>query len=97
MDFNQDEFLADEIVSLYSNKKYSEIKEKLNELNPTDIAYTLEKLDDATRGIIFRLLGKENAAEAFVEFDNDTQESLIHTLSDSELQEALDELYLDDT
>ena len=97
MDFNQDEFLADEIVSLYSNKKYSEIKEKLNELNPTDIAYTLEKLDDATRGIIFRLLGKENAAEAFVEFDNDTQESLIHTLSDSELQEVLDELYLDDT
>ena len=86
MDFNQDEFLADEIVSLYSNKKYSEIKEKLNELNPTDIAYTLEKLDDATRVIIFRLLGKENAAEAFVEFDNDTQESLIHTLSDSELQ-----------
>lgn len=97
MDFNQDEFLADEIVSLYSNKKYSEIKEKLNELNPTDIAYTLEKLDDATRGIIFRFLGKENAAEAFVEFDNDTQESLIHTLSDSELQEVLDELYLDDT
>ena len=97
MDFNKDEFLADEIVSLYSNKKYSEIKEKLNELNPTDIAYTLEKLDDATRGIIFRLLGKENAAEAFVEFDNDTQESLIHTLSDSELQEVLDELYLDDT
>lgn len=97
MDFNQDEFLADEIVSLYSNKKYSEIKEKLNELNPTDIAYMLEKLDDATRGIIFRLLGKENAAEAFVEFDNDTQESLIHTLSDSELQEVLDELYLDDT
>ena len=97
MDFNQDEFLADEIVSLYSNKKYSEIKEKLNELNPTDIAYTLEKLDDATRGIIFRLLGKENAAEACVEFDNDTQESLIHTLSDSELQEVLDELYLDDT
>ncbi len=97
MDFNQDEFLADEIVSLYSNKKYSEIKEKLNQLNPADIAYTLEQLDNATRGIIFRLLGKENAAEAFVEFDNDTQESLIHTLSDSELQEVLDELYLDDT
>ena len=79
------------------NQKYSEIKEKLNQLNPADIAYTLEQLDNATRGIIFRLLGKENAAEAFVEFDNDTQESLIHTLSDSELQEVLDELYLDDT
>ena len=42
------------------------------------------------------MLTKENAAETFVEFDGDTQESLIRSFSDSELKEVLDELYIDD-
>lgn len=45
---------------------------------------------------LFRMLTKENAAETFVEFDGDTQESLIRSFSDSELKEVLDELYIDD-
>ena len=37
-----------------------------------------------------------DAADTFVELDGDTQESLIHGISDTELREVLDELYLDD-
>ena len=46
--------------------------------------------------LIFRLLPKELAAEAFVEMDADLQELLIQGFSDNELKEVLDELYLDD-
>ena len=49
------------------------------------------------RILFFRLLPKEEAAETFVELDNDTQEMLIHAFSDNELREVIDELYLDDT
>ena len=47
--------------------------------------------------LLFRLLPKEQAAEAFVEMDLDLQEHLIHGFSDNELKEIVDELYLDDT
>ena len=39
---------------------------------------------------------KELAAETFVEMDDETQEFLIHGLSDSELKEVVDELFVDD-
>ena len=46
--------------------------------------------------MVYRLLPKELAAEAFAEMDKDLQEILIQAFSDKELQEVLDELYLDD-
>ena len=46
--------------------------------------------------LFFRLLSKEDAADTFVELEGDTQEALIHGISDTELREVLDELYLDD-
>lgn len=46
--------------------------------------------------LVYRLLPKELAAEAFAEMDKDLQEILIQAFSDKELQEVLDELYLDD-
>ena len=46
--------------------------------------------------VLFRILSKELAAEAFVEMDADLQESLIRVFSDSELKAVVDELYVDD-
>lgn len=101
MDFDLEEMTSEEIVeqirSLFEGKKYSQLKEILVEINPTDTAVLLEEFPNEQRIILFRLLPKEEAAEVFVELDNDIQEQLIASFSDKELKEVIDELYLDDT
>ena len=101
MEFNFEKLNAEEIVeqihSLFEAKKYSQLKEILVEINPTDTAVILEEFPNEQKIILFRLLPKEEAAEVFVELDNDVQEQLIASFSDTELKEVIDELYLDDT
>ena len=91
------EDIAEEISALHKNKKYSDIKSILTEINPADIATLFEEFSVEEQILFFRLLPKEEAAETFVELDNDTQEAIISAFSDTELREVLDELYLDDT
>ncbi len=91
------EEIAEQINSLFDNKKYSDIKSILAEINPADGAIIFEEVSYERQILLFRLLPKEEAAEVFVELDYDTQETLIHGFSDTELREVLDELYLDDT
>lgn len=91
------EEVISQISSLYQSKSYSKIKEILSDFNPADIAVIFDEFTTEQRILLFRLLPKEEAAETFVELDNDTQEMLIHAFSDNELREVIDELYLDDT
>lgn len=47
--------------------------------------------------LLFRLLNKDVAADVFAYMDSDTQMMLINAFTDRELQEIVDDLYLDDT
>ena len=47
--------------------------------------------------MVFRLLAKEEAAETFTYMNSDMRELLINALTDSELEEVMEEMYLDDT
>ena len=47
--------------------------------------------------LVFRLLAKEEAAETFSYMNSDMREDLINALTDSELEEIMEEMYLDDT
>ena len=89
--------LEEVILQLLEEKKYSEIKEILCDMNPVDIAALFEELNMVKIPLLFRLLPKVLAAETFVEMEAEPQELLIHGFSDNELKEVLDELYLDDT
>ena len=91
------EKLIEQISTLYREKKYSQLKSILADINPTDIAVLFDEFPNEQRILLFRLLPKEEAAETFVELDGETQEALIHAFSDTELREVIDELYLDDT
>lgn len=89
--------MMEHIDTLHKERRISDLKKFLNDINPVDISRLLEEInDERKRGFLFRMLTKENAAETFVEFDGDTQENLIRAFSDSELREVLDELYIDD-
>jgi magnesium transporter len=88
--------LCEVLRAHYEKKEFSAIKQVLSDLNPADIAEILEEFPDNQKLLFFRLLSKEDAAETFVELDPDTQEALIHGITDTELREVLDELYIDD-
>ena len=85
------------IAALVEAKKYSTLRDILSTMNPSDVAYVFEALDEPSAlPRLFRLLPKELAAEAFVEMESESQELLIRGFSDTELKEVVDELYVDD-
>ena len=77
--------------------KYLQLREELNEENPANIAEFLEELPADKQLFLFRLLAKDTAAEAFSYLDNDTQEMLVASITDSEVRDIVDEMFLDDT
>ncbi len=89
--------MLENILELYELKRFSKIRGILGEMNPVDIAAILNELEKDKQVVLFRLLPKGLAAEAFVELDGDMQEALIKSFSDSELRDVLNELFLDDT
>ncbi len=81
---------------LLEEKKYATIRDILITMNPADIAGVFDGMEESSLPLLFRLLPKELAAETFVEMESDAQELLIRGFSDSELNEVLNELYVDD-
>ncbi|MDO4618166.1 MAG: magnesium transporter [Clostridia bacterium] len=88
--------MAENLEQLLEEKRYYQLKEILDDMEPPDIALEFEDLSERHSAILFRLLHKEAAAEVFVELESDMQEALIKGFSDSELKEVVDELYVDD-
>ena len=84
------------IENLLNAKKYASLRDMLTTLNPSDIAAVFLDLPEASLPLLFRLLPKELAAETFVEMDEDAQEMLIRGFSDRELNDVVNELYVDD-
>ena len=82
--------------SLLDGKKYQTLKDILVTLEPADIAAVFGELDEERIPLLFRLLPKELAAETFAELEPEWQELLIRGLSDKELREIINELYVDD-
>lgn len=88
--------ITETIKVLLEEKKFRTLRDILTTMNSADLAALFEELQDEKITFLFRMLPKELAAETFVEMDEDTQEMLIHSFSDSELKEIVDELYVDD-
>ena len=84
------------LQALLSEKKYTTIRDILITMNPADVAAGFSGCEPEQLPLLFRLLPKEQAAESFVEMESDQQETLIRGLSDSELRQVMDELYVDD-
>ena len=77
--------MAEEIITqaleLLESRKYSEIRQILTEMEPIDIALLCEELPKEKMPVVYRILPKELAAEAFVELDAEIQQYLISSFS----------------
>ncbi len=85
-----------DIEKLLKAKDYVPLRSLLTELQPADIAELFAELPADETPILFRLLPKEIAADAFAFMESDVQECLIEEFSDRELASVLAELYVDD-
>ena len=96
MDFNLEE-IVEELIKLIETKKLKELKNYLETINSADFPSIFEEIDDHEKTVmIYRLLAKEKAAEVFVELDHDVQEELINRLTDAEIKNVMNEIYMDD-
>ncbi|MDR0946987.1 MAG: magnesium transporter [Ruminococcus sp.] len=92
-----------EVLQLLDEKKLLTLKVRFTEMQPADIAALFSDIIDNNLAphnsliILYRILPKETAAESFTYMDSEIQEVLINAFTDKELQDVLDELYIDDT
>ena len=84
------------LQTLLKEKKYTTVRDIMITMNPADIAAVFTGLNPEQLPLLFRLLPKELAAESFVEMESEEQEALIRGISDKELKQVMDELYVDD-
>ena len=93
----------DVLLSMLEKREFKELKDEMENMHPVDIVEMLEdgleygKIDKRQMILLFRLLAKEEAAEVFTDMTSDTREVLINALTDSELEEVMEEMYVDDT
>lgn len=87
----------EEVKNLLESKKFNKLKEELKEMNSADIPPLFEDLEKEEVVKLFRILSKEQAGEAFSYMEPDMKEKLIHNLTDTELKNVIDELFMDDT
>ncbi|EJO5347578.1 magnesium transporter [Clostridium botulinum] len=86
----------EKILGLISEKKYSEAREELLNLNNVDIATLLEEVDKKNMLVLFRLLPKDIETDVFSYMSNDMQKYIIQSITHEEMTIILDQLYFDD-
>ena len=84
------------LLKLLVKKQYVKLREATEDMQPADLAELLEELDENNRLVVFRLLKKEVAAEAFTYMSDDARDDLVEAFSDVELISAIEEMSLDD-
>ena len=92
------EVLFEKLTYFFINRKFTDLRMTVLDMQPIDIAEFMENnLDETEQLVFFRLLPKEFASDVFVELDSDTQEALVKAFTDKELKAVIDDMFLDDT
>ena len=89
-----DQLTKSRLLKLLVKKQYVKLREVTEDTQPADLAELLEELDENNRLVVFRLLKKEVAAEAFTYMSEDAQADLVEAFSDVELIAAIEEMSL---
>ncbi len=88
---------TEEAKRMLEEKKFSTLKNELNNMNAADIPALFEDLDKEQVIKLFRILSKEQAGEAFSYMEPYMKEKVVQDLTDTELKNIIDELFMDDT
>lgn len=89
--------MENQVKELLKDKNYNKLMQQLEKMNSADISLLLDELKPEDMIVVYRLLSKEKAVETFSYMEPDNQENLIQVFTDTELEETMDRLFLDDT
>ena len=84
-------------MELLAAREFKAARSVLSVMNSVDIASLLSELEDKELAMAFRLIPKEEAAEAFFYMSSTMQAYLIQIFTEKELKSILDDSYMDDT
>lgn len=85
------------LFELLEAGKFGTLKSELAELNEVDIAEFFGELEQKQQLLVFRILPKDISAEVFAYLEPDDQMNVVNSITDRELSELVDKLFLDDT
>ena len=87
------------LLELVRSKRLKALQLELGGMNEFDIAEFITELgeeDPLKMATVFRLLSKEHGAEVFAELDAPEQQEIINSITDKELGEIVEDMYVDD-
>ncbi len=90
------ESATERLASLLGSRSYAALREAFADMNVVDIAQFIETLPAEQALVAFRTLPKDMEAEVFAEFNADTQRRIIESVTDRELADIVDDLWVDD-
>lgn len=90
------EYDFERLLELLENRNYRELKAALADENEVDIADFIERLPQEKATVCFRTLPKELGAEVFSNLPTETQQVIIGSITDNELTEIVEDLFVDD-
>ena len=99
MEYVDYEAIHEELFIMLEQHMIKELRMTLAEMNEYDISEFRGELweEDQTRmGMVYRLLPKEIAADVFANLEVEEQETIINSVTDTELAAIVEELYVDD-
>ncbi len=86
----------DSLTELLDSRRYSDFIHELEDLNPVDAADFFTELPEKRIPAVFRLLKKDAAADIFAELEPEVQERIIVAMTDREISNIVEDLFLDD-
>ena len=86
----------DLVESLVHKQHLAELRARLEEMHPADVAYILEALPINERLIVWELVKAEREGEILLELSEPVRESLIRTMDSEELVAAVESLDTDE-
>ncbi|HCL04258.1 MAG TPA: magnesium transporter [Lachnoclostridium phytofermentans] len=89
--------MQEKVLELLENKRFNDLKHILETMNSADIAQILSEVKNEDMILLYRFLTKDTAVETFSYMETELQERLIHAMTDKELHDVTNELFLDDT
>ncbi len=84
-------------IRLINEKKFIDARKTLEKKNVVDIATLLGEMDKESVVKIFRVLPKDMAAHVFSYLDNEERLFIIDSITDSEISNIINDLFIDDT
>lgn len=90
------EINMEELKELVETKQFRKLKFVLEKLNQADIADFLEDLNGEQATLVFRMLSKNLASDVFAYLPVEVQSGLIGGMSDKEVQNIVEDLFVDD-